>query len=67
MASPQVAGVVALLYLNPNLPTDLELNNRANYLEQMLYDNCLDAGDSGYDVLYGNGIVNLKYFEIPQV
>lgn len=60
MASPQVAGVVALLYLNPNLPS----NFTALDIEQMLYDNSIDLGEPQKDIYYGEGMLNLKYFEI---
>ena len=60
IASPQVASVVALLYLNPNLPDDFT----AKDIEQMLYDNAIDLGKPGYDELYGNGMVNIKYFQV---
>lgn len=60
MASPQVAGIVALLYLNPNLAT----NFTANDIEQILYDNCVDLGATGYDIYYGHGMINLRYFNV---
>ncbi|MBO5777409.1 MAG: S8 family serine peptidase, partial [Clostridia bacterium] len=60
MASPQVAGIVALLYLDPNLPSDFT----ADDIEQTLYDNALDMGATGYDTYYGHGATSLKYFEV---
>lgn len=60
MASPQVAGMVALLNLNPNLS-----NSSASEIEQTLYDLSLDLGEPGYDIRYGYGMLNLKYFEMP--
>ena len=60
MASPQVAGVVALLYLNPNLPS----NFTALDIEEMLYEFSLDMGEPGKDIYYGEGILNIKYFEV---
>lgn len=60
VASPQVAGAVALLYLNPNLPD----NFTAKDIEQMLYDCAIDLGKPGYDELYGNGMVNIRYFQV---
>lgn len=59
MASPQVAGVAALLALNPNLPSDYTSED----IEKMLYDSSLDMGERGKDIYYGQGILNLKYFE----
>lgn len=58
MASPQVAGIVALLYLNPKLN-----NPTAKSIETLLYENCLDLGENGKDDNYGHGMVNLKFFE----
>lgn len=60
MASPQVAGVVALLYLNPNLPSNYD----ALYIENMLYELSLDMGEPNKDIYYGEGMLNLKYFEV---
>lgn len=60
MAAPQVAGVIALLYLNPNLPEDFT----AEDIEQMLYDNAVDMGVPGKDKYYGHGMLYLKYFEV---
>ena len=62
MAAPQVAGVVALLRLNPNLPTSFTGSD----IEQMLYDNSLDMGEANKDIYYGSGILNLKYFEVEK-
>lgn len=59
MAAPQVAGVAALLSLNPNLP----INYTSADVEKMLYDSSLDMGEIGKDIYYGAGILNLKYFE----
>jgi len=59
MASPQVAGVVALLYLNPNLPNNFKVSD----IEKMLYDLSLDLGMPSKDIYYGVGILNMKYFE----
>jgi len=61
MASPQVAGIVALLYLNPNL----EAGFTALEIEQMLYDNVQDLYSLGKDEYYGYGMANLKYFQVP--
>lgn len=63
MASPQVAGAVALLYLNPNLPADF----KATDIEEMLYEYSLDFGEPGKDIWYGHGILNLKYFDVEKV
>ena len=62
MASPQVAGVVALLYLNPNLPSALT----AKVVEQQLYSMATDLGSWGKDIYYGHGMLNIKYFEQEQ-
>jgi len=62
MASPQVAGVAALLALNPKLPS----NYTAYDIEQMLYDLALDQGEYGKDIYYGSGILNIKYFEVEK-
>ena len=61
-ASPHVAGIVALLYLNPNLPSDYT----AEDIEQSLYDNSLDFGVWGHDKYYGHGMINLRYFEVEK-
>ena len=63
MASPQVAGVAALLSLKPDLPADFT----ALDLEQMIYDLSLDEGAPGKDIYYGHGMLNIKYFEHQQV
>lgn len=63
MAAPQVAGVAALLYLNPSLPA----STTALQIEQMLYDLSLDMGQPNKDIYYGHGILNLKYFQVPDV
>ena len=60
MASPQVTGAVALLRLNPSFS-----NLSASEIEQTLYDLSLDLGEPGYDICYGYGMLNLKYFEMP--
>ncbi|MBO7151341.1 MAG: leucine-rich repeat protein, partial [Clostridia bacterium] len=60
MASPQVAGAIALLYLDPSLDEGF----KATDIENALYDNALDMGAKGKDKYYGHGMVNLKYFEI---
>ncbi|MBO5884393.1 MAG: leucine-rich repeat protein, partial [Clostridia bacterium] len=62
MASPQVAGAVALLYLNPRLRT----GTTAAEIEEMLYEYSLDIGDPGKDIYYGHGLVNLRYFEVKE-
>ncbi len=62
MASPQVAGIVALLYLDPNLPEDYD----ANYIETKLYENTLDMGEIGKDIYYGEGMLNIKYFQTEE-
>jgi len=61
MASPQVTGIVALLYLDPNLA-----EASAREIEQVLYNNSLDLGETGYDTLYGHGMVNLRYFQVKK-
>jgi len=58
MASPQVAGIIALLRLDPDLQS-----LSAWQLEQKLYDYAVEIGEQGKDILYGHGIANLKYFE----
>lgn len=62
MASPQVAGVIALLYLDPNLSADFT----ANDMEEKLYSLAMDLGEKGKDEYYGNGALNLKYFQVAQ-
>ncbi len=62
MASPQVAGVVALLSLNPDIPSGFT----AIEMEQLLYDNSLDMWEPGKDIYYGHGMLNLKYFETEE-
>ncbi len=52
-ASPYAAGVAALiLSRDPNLT--------ASAVEQVMNDNCKDRGTSGYDIFYGEGIVNAR-------
>lgn len=58
MASPQVAGVVALLALHPDYQ-----DFTAEDMEQKLYDLAVDLGDWGRDDYYGYGMANIKYFE----
>lgn len=62
MASPQVAGIVALLYLNPQLASGFT----ANDIEQTLYDYSVDLGSPGKDIYYGHGMINLRYFEVEE-
>lgn len=62
MASPQVAGAVALLYLNPRFPT----STTAAEIEEKLYEYSLDMGEPGKDDLYGHGLANLRYFEVKE-
>lgn len=61
MASPQVAGAIALLKLDP-----ANEGKSAAEIENELYRNSLDAGDPGKDSYYGNGIVSLKYFAVEE-
>lgn len=58
MATPQVSGVVALLALHPHITLTAE------QMEQKLYSLAVDLGDDGYDIYYGNGMVNLKNFDV---
>ena len=58
MASPQVAAIVALLRLSPEFK-----DYTAEQLENKLYEFAVDLGAPGKDDYYGNGMVNLKYFE----
>ena len=64
MAAPHVSAAVALLccdniYWDGSTPlyTDELLENR-------LYENTTDLGDSGWDKYYGVGMVDLKYFNV---
>ncbi len=61
MASPQVAGVVALLALHPDYQ-----GFTAEEMEQKLYDLAVDLGDWGRDDYYGYGMANIKYFEAEE-
>ncbi|MBO5777852.1 MAG: leucine-rich repeat protein, partial [Clostridia bacterium] len=58
MASPQVAAAVALLRLNPEFK-----EYTGEQMENKLYELAVDLGAPGKDTYYGNGMVNLKYFE----
>lgn len=63
MATPQVAGAVALLCLDPIYYSNGTFNYTAEQIEQRLYDLAIDLGDKGWDEYYGNGMVNVRYFE----
>jgi subtilisin family serine protease len=62
MASPHVAGAVALL-LATNIPSEYDdnANNSWDPSEVRFYlsSNAKDLGTTGYDVVYGNGLVQL--------
>jgi len=58
MATPHVAGAIALLYLDPK-----NSGCTPNEIKELLYDNALDLGDEGWDQYYGHGMVNFKFFE----
>jgi len=58
MASPQVAGIIALLALDPQLQGYTGVS-----LEEKLYEYSLDLGAPGKDAYYGHGMVSVKYFE----
>jgi len=53
MATPGVAGVAALVWSNHPTCTGTEIR-------EVLKATAFDAGDSGHDVYYGNGIVKAK-------
>lgn len=59
MAAPQVTAVAALLYLDPRLNS----NFTALDIEKKLYEYSMDLGDPNKDIYYGEGMLNLKYFE----
>ena len=63
MATPQVAGAVALLCLDPIYYSNGTFNYTAEQIEQRLYDLAIDLGDKGWDEYYGHGMVNVRYFE----
>ena len=65
MATPQVAGAVALLCLDPIYFSGGQFNYTADQIQQRLYDLAVDCGDKGWDPYYGNGALNLRYFESP--
>lgn len=61
MASPQVAAVIALLKLHPDLA-----QAQASILEEKLYSLALDLDEPGKDIYNGHGIANLKYFDVEK-
>lgn len=61
MASPQVAAVIALLKLHPDLA-----NVQGSALEEKLYSLALDLDEPGKDIYNGHGIANLKYFDVEK-
>ena len=54
MATPHVAAAVALLM------SDSSKNYNINQIESVLKGSVLDLGDSGFDIFYGEGLVNLE-------
>ena len=63
MATPQVAGAVALLCLDPIYYSNGQFTYTADQIQERLYDLALDCGDQGWDEYYGNGVLNIRYFE----
>ena len=55
MAAPHVAAAVALLM------SDSNKNYNINQIESIIEENTLDLGDPGFDVYYGEGLVNFEY------
>ena len=62
MATPHVSGAVALLTLYK-----LNTTYTCDDIENLLYDCCIDLGLEGKDIYYGNGFLNLRFFNIPKI
>ena len=62
MAAPHVAGAVALLTLYK-----LNTTYTSDDIENLLYDCAIDLGTEGKDIYYGNGFLNLRYFNVPKI
>lgn len=54
MATPHVSACVALLYSNPNKSYIID------DIEALLDNNAIDLGDEGWDIYFGEGMVNIK-------
>ena len=59
MAAPHVSAAVALLTLVKS-----NTNFSADSIEQLLFDNTIDLGETGKDIYYGYGCVNLRFFNV---
>ncbi len=55
MASPHIAGIIALLY------SDSAKNYSKTDIESMLDANTIDLGTAGWDEYFGEGLVNIEY------
>lgn len=61
MASPHIAGAMALILLSSVGVYDVNLNEKWDSSEvvKKLQDTAIDLGESGFDVLYGYGLPNI--------
>lgn len=66
MATPHVAGAVALLCLDPQYYLNGTASYTADEIENRLLENAVDGGDLGKDEYYGYGILNLRHFETTE-
>lgn len=64
MASPHVSAAVALLCCDEIYWQGAKPTYTDDIIEARLYENTLDLGDKGWDEFYGNGMVDLKYFNV---
>lgn len=66
MATPHVAGVVALLCCDNKYYTSGRPIYTASQIEARLKENLIDIGAPGKDIYYGYGALNLRHFETTE-
>ena len=64
MAAPHVSAAVALLCCDEKYWDGVNYTYTADEIEARLYKNTVDLGDSGWDKFYGNGSLDLRYFNV---
>lgn len=63
-ATPHVSAAIALLCLDGRYWSGSNPTYTADTIEARLYDNTVDLGKPGRDKYYGEGMLNLKYFDV---